>query len=124
MWAYTAGSTNATRRFESLLSDPQVHARGHRADAAADANPIRGTEERYHGKRVAVACGTAAPVGTIGSARTIEAVLTGGDAAKSRPRLLRVELVIGTIAGSACFIIILYTCMKLLRAFGDKPDPE
>jgi hypothetical protein len=129
MRAYTAGPTNATRRLESPPPDPKVHVREHRggilattatADATATANttanatagakPIRSTDEgcreRCYGERDALACRAAPTVGEIGSARcTIEAVLTGGDAAKPRPCLLRVELVMGTIAGSVCFIM-------------------
>ena len=114
MCVYTTGSTNATRRLESLSQDPQVHFRRHcagilattataTANTAADAKSLRGTEEgrreRRHGERDAVACGAAAPVGKIGSTWcTIEAALTGGDAAKPSLRLPRVELVICTIA--------------------------
>jgi hypothetical protein len=151
MWMYAAGSTNATRCLESLPSDPQVHIRGHRAiifatatatatttaaaadtsttaDTAAGANPIRGTEEerreRCHGERDAVTCRAAAPIDEIGSARNaVEAILTGGDAAEPRPRLLRIDLVIGSIVGK-CMFYTKTSCMKLLCPLGDKPNPE
>jgi len=144
------GSTNATRRLESLPSDPQVHIRGHRAiifatatattttaaaadtsttaGAAAGANPIRGTEEerreRCHGERDAVTCGAAAPIDEIGSARNaVEAILTGVMRQSPVPRLLRIDLVIGSIVGK-CMFYTKTSCMKLLCPLGDKPNPE
>jgi hypothetical protein len=118
MRACTTGPTNAPRRLESLSSNPQVHMREHHAgilataaataaNTAANAKSLRGTEEGCregcHGERDAIPCRAAAPVGEIRSAwSTIEAALIGEDAAKPSLRLPRVDLVIGTIAESAC----------------------
>src|SRR6267142_2327246 len=138
--AYTTGPTNATRRLESLSSDPQVHMREHHAgilatatataaNTAADAKSLRGTEEGRRegcdGERDAVPCRAAAPVGEIGSTWcTIEAALIGGDAAKLSLRLPRVDLVIDTTISQEVHVYEQDALNETIAFHSEQCDPE